>query len=58
MAIVWMILLYPNVHKYSLAQRREITEFVYRRFWRPRRPICQMQDHLVVYRGVGLRGLI
>jgi len=58
MAIIWMILLYPHVHRYTLKQRQEITEFVYDHFWRQRRPLIQMQDHLVVYRGVRQRGLI
>ena len=58
MAIIWMILLYPHVHRYTLKQREEITEFVYDRFWRQRRPLIQMQDHLVVYRGIRQRGLI
>jgi len=48
MAVVWMLLLYPNVHKYSLPQKREITEFVYERFWRRKRPLIQEQDHLVI----------
>ena len=58
MSVVWMILLYPNVHRYSPAQRREITEHVYRRLYARRRPLYQDQDHLVIYRGIGARGLI
>ncbi|MBM4047714.1 MAG: class I SAM-dependent methyltransferase [Planctomycetes bacterium] len=58
MAIIWMILLYPNVHKYALRQREEITEFVFKTFWRQRRPLVQMQDHLVVYRGISFKGLV
>ena len=38
MSVVWMILLYPNVHRYSAAQRREITEHVYRRLFARRKP--------------------
>lgn len=53
MAIVWMILLYPNVHRYTRSQREEIAEFVYRRFWKARRPLIQVQDHLVLTRGLG-----
>src|SRR5262245_9045937 len=34
MSVVWMVLLYPNVHRYTPAQRREITEHVYRRLSR------------------------
>lgn len=56
MAVVWMIMLYPEVHKYSLAQRREITEYVYDHFWLKRQPLVQAQDHMVVYRGLGFRG--
>lgn len=58
MCVVWMILLYPNVHKYSLKQREEITEFMYKKFWLKKRPLEQMQDHMVIYRGVPFRGLI
>ena len=58
MAVIWMILLYPNVHKYNLKQRKEITNFIHNRFWRKKRPLLQQQDHLVIYRGVGFKGLI
>ncbi len=58
MAVIWMIMLYPNVHKYSLRQREEITEFVYKRFWRQKRPLIQMQDHLAVYRNLGVKGIL
>jgi len=58
MAVVWMILLYPNVHKYSLAQREEITEFVYKKFYKKHKFLIQEQDHLVVYKGIKFRGLI
>ena len=58
MAIIWMILLYPQVHRYTLKQREEITEFIYEHFWQHRRPLIQMQDHLVVYRGIRQRGLV
>lgn len=56
MAVVWMIMLYPSVHRYTPAQRREITEYVYETFWKPRRPLIQAQDHLVVYRGLPAAG--
>ncbi len=56
MAVVWMIMLYPEVHKYTPAQRREITEYVYDNFWAPGQPLVQAQDHLAVYRGLGFRG--
>lgn len=58
MSVVWMILLYPNVHKYTLKQREEITEFVYRKFWKKKRPLVQPQDHLVIYKGLGFKGFI
>ncbi|MFH1440850.1 MAG: class I SAM-dependent methyltransferase [Candidatus Omnitrophota bacterium] len=58
MAVVWMILLYPNVHKYTLAQREEITEFVYKKFYISKRPLIQEQDHLVIYKGFKFKGLI
>jgi len=46
------------VHKYSLKQREEITEFVYKHFWIKKRPLIQSQDHLVAYKGIGFKGLI
>ena len=52
MAVVWMILLYPNVHPYTLKQRQEITGFVYERLWKKKEPLVQAQDHLVVYKGI------
>lgn len=57
MAVVWMILLYPDVHKYTLRQREKITEFVYEKFWIKKRPLVQAQDHLAIYRGIGFNGL-
>ena len=58
MAVVWMILLYPDVHHYSLKQREEITEFIYKHYWRKNSALWQIQDHLVIYRGIGFKGLI
>ncbi|MDD5496514.1 MAG: class I SAM-dependent methyltransferase [Candidatus Omnitrophica bacterium] len=58
MAVVWMILLYPNVHQYTLKQKEEISEFVYRHFWVKRRPLVQIQDNMVIYKGIGFKGLI
>jgi len=58
MAVVWMILLYPGVHRYSAEQKEEITGYVYRNFWLKKRSLLQMQDHLVIYRGIGFKGLI
>lgn len=51
MGVVWMILLHPNVHRFSLAQQEEVTEFAYRRLWSPRVPLTQVQDHLAVFTG-------
>ncbi|MFA5336155.1 MAG: class I SAM-dependent methyltransferase [Candidatus Omnitrophota bacterium] len=48
MAVIWMVMLYPNVHRYTRAQKEEITEHVYRKFWLPKKPLVQEQDHLVV----------
>jgi len=58
MAVIWMILLYPQVHDYSLKQREEITEFIYKKFWQKKMPLIQMQDHLTIYRGIDFNGLI
>jgi hypothetical protein len=58
MAVVWMILLYPNVHDYTYEQKLEITEFVYDRFWKRKKPLVQVQDHLVIYRGIKGRGAV
>jgi hypothetical protein len=52
MAVAWMILLYPEVHRYSLKQREEITEFIYKKFWLKKQPLVQAQDHLVIYRDI------
>jgi len=58
MKVVWMIMLYPGVHRYDARQKEEIVEFVYDTFWSARQPLLQLQHHLVVYRGIGFRGLI
>lgn len=58
MSVVWMILLYPQVHHYTLAQRHEITEYMYENFFVKKKPLIQAQDHLVIYRGLGLKGII
>ncbi len=50
MEVIWMILLYPNVHDYTHEQKEEITEYVYSSFYKPRKPLVQMQDHLIVTR--------
>jgi hypothetical protein len=48
MSVVWMILLYPEEHRYDKEQRREITEYVYDNFWLTGEPLFQLQDHLVI----------
>ncbi|MBN2587818.1 MAG: hypothetical protein JXA64_03515 [Candidatus Fermentibacteraceae bacterium] len=48
MSVVWMILLYPEEHRYDQDQRREITEYVYDNFWLTGEPLVQLQDHLVI----------
>lgn len=58
MAVVWMILLYPNVYIYTRPQKKEITEFVYEKFWKKKKPLVQSQDHLVIYKGLGFKGLV
>jgi hypothetical protein len=50
MTVVWMILLYPDVHSYTLEEREEITEYIYGKFWLDRKPLLQMQDHLIINR--------
>ena len=57
MAIVWMILLYPNVHPYTLQQRRDIARYMYAHFFKKRQPLIQVQDHLILYRGIPFKGL-
>lgn len=58
MAVVWMILLHPNVHRFDEEQQREVTEWVYANVWSRGQPLVQVQDHVVIYRGTGLPGLI
>jgi hypothetical protein len=58
MSVIWMVLLYRNVHRYTAPQRREITEHVYRRLFARGKPLLQDQDHVVIYRGLPGRGLI
>ncbi len=48
MAVIWMILLYPNVHNYTDQQKEEITEYIYNNFWIPKQPLVQMQDYLTI----------
>jgi len=50
MAVIWMILLYPNVHDYTPEQKEEITEYIYKKFWLKKKPLIQLQDHLILYK--------
>jgi len=58
MEVIWMILLYPDVHRYNDEQIEEIVTFVYEHFWSRREPLLQIQHHLVLYRGMEFKGLI
>ena len=58
MAVVWMILLHPNVHRFDEHQQRDAIEFIYRELWSRGVPLVQIQDHLVIYRGKGIVGKI
>jgi len=58
MAVVWMILLYPEVHKYTLSQREEITEYVYKNFWLKKKPLIQEQNHMAIYREINFKGIL
>ncbi len=51
-AVIWMILLYPSVHRYTFEQKEEITEYVYSNFWMKRNPLIQMQDHLIIHKNL------
>ena len=50
MAVIWMILLYPNVHDYTPEQKEEITEHIYKNFWLKKKPLIQHQDHLILFK--------
>ncbi|MEI6848105.1 MAG: hypothetical protein WCK32_08785 [Chlorobiaceae bacterium] len=58
MKVVWMILLYPSVHKYSDEQKKEIVSYVYDTFHAKKQPLVQLQHHLILYNGIGFNGLI
>jgi hypothetical protein len=58
MAVIWMIMLYPNVHRFDDAQKEEITRYIYDNFWLPGKALHQTQDHVVIYKGVDVPGLI
>ncbi len=48
MSVIWMILLHPDVHRFSDRQKEEVTEHVYAKFWAPKRPLLQLQDNLIL----------
>jgi len=50
MAVIWMILLYPHAHDYTLEQRIEITECVIENYWIPKRPLVQSQDYITIHK--------
>ncbi|MEM8588661.1 MAG: class I SAM-dependent methyltransferase [Pseudomonadota bacterium] len=58
MAPVWMVLLYPSVHPFTVDQRRQITRYVLETLWLRNRPLTEVIDHLVIYRGLPSQGLI
>jgi hypothetical protein len=55
MGVIWMILLHPNVHRFSEEQQEEVTEFVYQKLWSKRVPLTQVQDHVMIYTGATAR---
>lgn len=56
-SVIWMILLYPHVHRYTASQKMTITRFIYRQFFKEKKPLIQLQDHLFLYRGIPFKGL-
>ena len=58
MSVIWMILLYPDVHEYSFRQKEEITEHIFKNFWKNNKPLIQQQDHLAIYRGIPFKGIL
>jgi hypothetical protein len=58
MKVIWMILLYPDVHPYSDEQKEEIIRFVLDNFWLKKNPLLQKQHHLVLYRGLDFKGIL
>jgi hypothetical protein len=58
MAVVWMILLHPNVHNFNEEQQREVIAWIYDNLWSRGLPLVQIQDHVVIYRGTGRAGLV
>ncbi|NTV99381.1 MAG: hypothetical protein HGA70_09480 [Chlorobiaceae bacterium] len=58
MKVIWMILLYPDVHPYSNSQKEEIVRFVPDNFWKGKKPLLQKQHHLALYRGMDFRAIL
>jgi len=57
MKVIWMILLYPDVHDYTEPQKEEIVSFVYDNLFLKKQPLFQKQHHLVLYRGMEIEPL-
>jgi hypothetical protein len=45
MKVIWMILLYPDVHVYNDMQKEEIVSFVHDAFRSRKQPLLQEQYH-------------
>jgi hypothetical protein len=54
MAVVWMVLLHPHVHRFPPEAVAEVAAHVRERFHAPGRPLVQEQDHLTLFRGAPL----
>ena len=48
MQVIWMILLYPQVHDYKKDQMEIIINDIYNNFFEPKQPLLQTQDHLYI----------
>jgi len=55
MAVVWMIMLCPQVHDFSIDQQVEITEYVLDEFWLPGRDLVQVQDYVTITKSPAIR---
>jgi hypothetical protein len=58
MKVIWMLLLYPDIHPYNDAQKEEIIRFMLDNFWLKKQPLLQKQHHLVLYRGLDFKGIL
>lgn len=55
MSVIWMILLYPQVHSYTGGQMTQIIGHVYEKFFMTAQPLLQEQDHLVITKPMAKR---